>query len=194
MKLFDFKNPRHVEILKEEIIRARRILREYNEADIWKRLTVQQREELLSSVNADMGPDFADEYAESEWLEIPDAITNRIDISKYTADYAKSVDKSAFMYARGIFDIIYDEARFKNTKQLQDFIAKQIGSTATDAESLKMALMQYARDNSAKMMKLNIDTQRMAIPTTPYMGGVKSGETKPSSNPFYMGGAEWTGD
>ncbi len=34
-------------ILKEEITRARRILREYNEADIWKRLTVTQREELL---------------------------------------------------------------------------------------------------------------------------------------------------
>lgn len=193
MKLFDFKNPRHVQILKEEISRARRILREYNEADIWKRLTVQQREELLTQVNAELGPDFASEYSESEWLEIPDAITNRINISKYTADYAKSVDKSAFMYARGIFDIIFDEARFKNTKQLQNFIAKTVGADSTEPETLKMALMQFARDNSAKMMKLNVETQRMAQSNTT-MGGSFSGATKPSSNPFYMGGSEWTGD
>jgi hypothetical protein len=54
-----------------------------------------------------------------------------------------------------------------------------------------MALMQYARDNSAKMMDLNIETQRMAVPTTAYTGGMGSGETKPSSDPFNFG---WTGD
>ncbi len=191
MKIFDYLNPTHMRILKEEITRARRILREYNEADIWKRLTVTQREELLSSIDDEMGPDFADEYAETDWLQIPDAITNRIDISRYTADYAKDVDKSAMTYARGILEIIFDKDRFKNTKQLQDFIAKKIGSTSTDAESMKMALMQYARDNSAKMMDLNIETQRMAVPITAYTGGMGSGETKPSKDPFNFG---WTGD
>lgn len=194
MKIFDINNPRHVQILKEELVRARRILREYNEAEIWKRLTVQQREELLASVDDDMGPDFADEYAETDWMQIPDAITNRIDISRYTADYARSVDKSALMYARGIFDIIFDEARFKNTKQLQNFIAKTVGATSTEPETLKMALMQYARDNSAKMMKLNVETQRMAQTTLPVTGGSLRGETTPSRNPGYMGGAAWTGD
>lgn len=194
MKIFDINNPRHVQILKEELVRARRILREYNEADIWKRLTVMQREELLSNVDADMGQDFADEYAESEWLEIPDAVTNRIDLNRYTADYARSVDKSALMYARGIFDIIFDEARFKNTKQLQDFIARKIGADSTEPESMKMALMQYARDNSAQMMKLNVETQRMAQSSAPAGGGTLSGATIPSRNPGYMGGAEWTGD
>lgn len=194
MKIFDIKNPKHVQILKEELIRARRILREYNESDIWKRLTVQQREELLSSVDAEMGPDFADEYAETEWMQIPDAVTNRIDLSKYTGNYAKSVDKSALTYARGIFDIIYDEARFKNTKQLQDHISRKVGATSTDPQSLKMALMQYAKNNSAKMMNLNVEIQQMAQPVNNWMGGKLSGETKPSSNPLYKGGAEWTGD
>lgn len=194
MKIFDFKNPKHVQILKEELYRARHILREYNEAEIWKRLTVQQREELLASVDDDMGPDFADEYAETDWLQIPDAITNRIDVSRYTSDYARSVDKSALMYARGIFDIIFDEARFKNTKQLQDFIAKTVGATGTEPETLKMALMQYARDNSAKMMKLNVETQKMAQSTSPMGIGNLGGATTPSRNPGYMGGAEWTGD
>jgi len=191
MKIFDINNPIHVQILKEELVRARRIIREYNESDIWKRLTITQREELLQSVDAEMGPDFADEYARMDWLRIPDAITNRIDISRYTADYAKGVDKSAMSYARGILEIIYNDSKFKNTKQLQDFIAKKIGSTSTDSESMKMALMQYARDNSAKMMDLNIQTQRMAVPITAYTGGMGSGETKPSSDPFNFG---WTGD
>jgi len=194
MKIFDINNPGHVQILKEELVRARRILREYNEADIWKRLTIRQREELLSTVDNDMGPDFADEYAETDWLQIPDAVTNRINLSKFTNDYARSIDKSALTYARGIFDIIFDEARFKNTKQLQDFIARNVGAASTEPESLKMALMQYARDNSAKMMNLNIETQRMAQPITGYSGGNLSGKTTPSRNPLYKGGASWTGD
>ena len=194
MKIFDIKNPKHVQILKEELRRAKRILREYNEADIWKRLTVTQREELLQSVDTEMGPDFASEYAETEWLEIPDAVTNRIDISKYTADYVKGVDKSALTFARGIFAIIFDEARFKNTKQLQDHISRKVGATSTDPQSLKMALMQYAKNNSAKMMDLNIEIQQMAQPVNNWMGGKLSGETNPSSNPLYKGGAEWTGD
>jgi hypothetical protein len=191
MKIFDIKNPKHVQILKEELRRAKRILREYNEADIWKRLTVTQREELLQSVDTEMGPDFATEYAETEWLEIPDAVTNRIDISKYTANYAKGVDKSALTFARGIFDMIYDTNRFKNTKQVQDFIAKEIGASMSDPDSLKPALMQYARDNSAKMMDLNIKTQKMLVPVTTYTGGTISGETRPSTNPLNFG---WTGD
>ena len=177
MKIFDINNPKHVQILKEELVRARRILREYNEADIWKRLTVQQREELLSNVDDDMGPDFASEYAETDWMQIPDAVTNRINLSKFTGDYARSIDKSALSYARGIFAIIFDEARFKNTKQLQDFIARKVGASSIEPESLKMALMQYARDNSAKMMDLNIETQRMSIPTTPYISGGSKDKT-----------------
>lgn len=181
-------------IFKEEAIRAKRILREYNEAEIWKRLTITQREELLSNVDDDMGPDLADEYSEADWMDIPDPITNRIDISKYSADYAKSVDKSALMYARGIFSIIYDTQRFKNTKQLQDFIAKEVGAASTEQETLRMALMQYARDNSAKMMDLNLQTQRMSEPIVPFSSSTISGGTTPSSHPFYKGGASWTGD
>jgi hypothetical protein len=194
MKIFDEKNPKHIQILREEIVRAKRILREYNEAEIWKRLTVTQREELLSDVDGDMGPDFADEYAETDWMEIPDTITNRINISKYSADYAKSIDKSSLMYARGIFSIIYDTQRFKNTKQMQDFIAKTVNASSTESETLRMALMQYAKENPAKMMDLNLQTQRMSDPIVPFSTSTISGGTTPSSSPFYKGGASWTGD
>jgi hypothetical protein len=192
MKIFNYKNPKHLQILEQELRRARRIIREYNEADIWKRLTIQQREELLSDVDDDMGPDFADEYAETDWMQIPDVITNRIDLDKYDTKYAQSIDKRALMFARGIFDMIYDDARYKNTKQMQDFIAKKIGASSTEPEILKMALMQHARDNSAKMMDLNIETQRMSVPTIANFNGKISGETKPSRDPF--SGNDWTGD
>lgn len=84
MKIFDFKNPRHIEILREEVSRAKQILREYNEADEWKQMPEEYRAWLLASADDDMGPDFADEYAETDWMKIPDAVTNRINIDDYT--------------------------------------------------------------------------------------------------------------
>ena len=84
MKIFDFKDPRHVEILREEIYRAKRIIREYNEADEWKQMPEEYRAWLLASTDDDMGPDFADEYAKTDWMQIPDAVTNRINIDDYT--------------------------------------------------------------------------------------------------------------
>lgn len=83
MKIFNENNPRHVQILKEEIIRARQILREYNESEIWKNLSPAVRRAALMSVDDDMGPDFADEYEKSEWMQMPDVITNRIDLQNF---------------------------------------------------------------------------------------------------------------
>lgn len=83
MKIFDFKNPKHLEILREEVTRAKKIIREYNEADEWKQMPVEYREILLASADDDMGPDFADEYSNTDWMRIPDAITNRVNISDY---------------------------------------------------------------------------------------------------------------
>jgi len=83
MKIFDEKNPRHIQILKEEIIRAKRILKEYNENEIWKNLSKDVRRTALMSVDDDMGPDFADEYADTEWMQLPDVITNRLDLDKF---------------------------------------------------------------------------------------------------------------
>ena len=47
MKIFDEKNPKHIQILKEEIIRAKQILKEYNENEIWKNLTLDVRKAAL---------------------------------------------------------------------------------------------------------------------------------------------------
>ena len=83
MKIFDINNPKHVQILKEELVRAKRILREYNESEIWKNLSADVRRAALMSIDADMGPDFADEYEDTDWLQLPDVITNRLDLKRF---------------------------------------------------------------------------------------------------------------
>jgi len=83
MKIFDEKNPKHIQILQEELKRAKRILREYNESEIWKNLSVDVRRAALMSIDDDMGPDFADEYAGTEWMKLPDVITNRLDLDRF---------------------------------------------------------------------------------------------------------------
>lgn len=83
MKIFDINNPKHVQILREELVRAKRILREYNESEIWKNLSTDIRRAALMSVDDDMGPDFADEYEDTDWMQLPDVITNRIDLDKF---------------------------------------------------------------------------------------------------------------
>jgi hypothetical protein len=82
MKIFDHTNPRHIQILKEELNRVK-LLMEYNEAEEWKRLTPMMRKVALMSADKEMGEDFAYEYKDEEWLNIPDTITNRIDLSKF---------------------------------------------------------------------------------------------------------------
>lgn len=83
MKIFNEKNPKHLQILKEELQRAKRILREYNESEIWKNLSADVRRAALKSVDDDMGSDFADEYEDTDWMQLPDVITNRLDIKRF---------------------------------------------------------------------------------------------------------------
>jgi hypothetical protein len=154
---------------------------EYNEKEIWNTLTVNQREDALLSVDDDMGPDFADEYSEAEWLEIPDTITNRIDLRSYKQnDYVGAAKRSANTYQRGIYNIITDTTRFSNTKEMQEYVAKIVGSSASDLATLKTALANYANANSGKMMQFNIDVQRMS-----------KGPDTGSSNPNDLNIASW---
>lgn len=180
MKQFE-RHPLYKKILQEEISRAKLLMFEYNEKEIWNTLTVNQREDALLSVDDDMGPDFADEYSEVEWLEIPDTITNRIDLRLYKQnDYVGAAKRSANTYQRGIYNIITDTARFSNTKEMQEYVAKIVGSSASDLATLKTALANYANANSGKMMQFNIDVQRMS-----------KGPDTGSSNPNDLNIASW---
>ena len=180
MKQFE-NHPLYKKILQEEISRAKLLMFEYNEKEIWNTLTVNQREDALLSVDDDMGPDFADEYSEAEWLEIPDTITNRIDLRSYKQnDYVGAAKRSANTYQRGIYNIITDTTRFSNTKEMQEYVAKVIRSSASDLATLKTALANYANANPGKMMQFNIDVQ-----------GMSKGPDTGSSNPNDLNIASW---
>tara|TARA_R110000744_G_scaffold316072_1_gene422767 strand:+ start:1441 stop:2025 length:585 start_codon:yes stop_codon:yes gene_type:complete len=180
MKQFE-QHPLYKKILQEEISRAKLMMFEYNEKEIWNTLTVNQREDALLSVDDDMGPDFADEYSQAEWLEIPDTITNRIDLRSYKQnDYVGAAKRSANTYQRGIYNIITDTTRFSNTKEMQEYVAKVIRSSASDLATLKTALANYANANPGKMMQFNIDVQ-----------GMSKGPDTGSSNPNDLNIASW---
>ncbi len=116
MKLFDHTNPRHIEILREELYRAKRILTE------------------------------------------TDA-------------------RMANMYMRGTFSIIFRDSEYKNTNEMQDFVAGVVNATSTDKDDILNALKQYAKENPEKMQELNISVSKMAEPIRPQKFGTNSSLT-----------------
>jgi hypothetical protein len=113
MKIFDHTNPRHIEILREELHRAKRILTE---------------------TNAQM----------------------------------------ANMFMRATFSIIFRDSDFKNTNEMQDFIAGVVNATSTDKDDILNALKQYAKENPEKMQELNMEVSKMAEPLRPQKSGTNS--------------------
>jgi hypothetical protein len=95
MKKKLFENNMFQKICREEKQHVKKLIREYNESNEWSQMPEEFRRELLLSVDNEMGSDFADEYVKTDWMKIPDSITNRIDISKYTLPKNYSKQKVA---------------------------------------------------------------------------------------------------
>jgi hypothetical protein len=86
MKLFNFKNKRHVEILREELRRVKQIMSEgssYSEDEIWDAMSEDERWDAITTVRDDEGPDDADRYAAEEWDNIPDWLTDRMNLADF---------------------------------------------------------------------------------------------------------------
>ncbi len=89
--------PLYRKILKEETQRARILMFEYNEEEIWNAMSDPEKSQALMSADDDMGPDFADEFTETPWLDIPDVITNRIDLRPYDKPEKEQLSRQDFM-------------------------------------------------------------------------------------------------
>ena len=111
ISLFDHTNPRHIQILREEVSRAKKIIKE-------------------------------NQYAN--------------------------------MYMRAIFSIIYRDSEFKNTNEMQDFIAGVVNAESTDKDDILNALKNYAKANPEKMQDLNIEISQMAEKINPWKTSDKS--------------------
>jgi len=86
MNLFNIKNPRHKQILKEELLRAKRILTEgfqYSTDEIWNLMTAKEKAHLLLSSSDDEGPDREEQYATAKWDEIPEDVQDVLDMSEF---------------------------------------------------------------------------------------------------------------
>ena len=80
MKIFDHTNPEHIKILKEELQRAKRVLKEAYSADrLWGNMTQDERKSALYVAKASD----PDEYLDVAWDEIPAEMQDLIDLSAY---------------------------------------------------------------------------------------------------------------
>ncbi len=141
MNIFEANNEKHVLILKEELARAKRIMLEYNEANIWDDnigpMDDKDRAAALLSVDDDLGPDLADEYMNTPWLEIPDAITNRIDLRPWMKD-SETKSIPATMHTRSLIRGI--NSRVKEDTNAAKFVKAYLGKTlANRVEELDAA-------------------------------------------------------
>ena len=181
MKIFDITNPRHQEILAEEISRAKKLfLHEgYNEDAIWNSMSADERWEAIASVRDDEGPDDADKFSENIWDEIPDDLTDRIDLSLFQK---ASADQGGRTNLRAINNFI---KKNPETQKLVDKFLEKVSRatlsdiTTTQSYKLLLAVQQF---NPSNGWGDHTETKY-----NPYdaPGG------KPSSGHL---GANWTGD
>lgn len=86
MNVFNIKNPRHKQILKEELTRVKRILTEgfqYSTDEIWNLMTDEEKAHLMLSSSDDEGPDREEMYATAEWDDIPADVQDVLDMSEF---------------------------------------------------------------------------------------------------------------
>ena len=179
--IFDYKNPTHVRILKEELARAKRIMNEsmYNADTVWDKMTEVERNEALYVAKV---PN-PDELIKSTWDKIPADTQDIIDLSEYEL---ANTDKGGRTNIRGLE---YGLTEHPEAKTFVDKFLKKVGRaslkdiTIKQSYALQPAFWSYVSSKSPKQQ-----TQRNTQNYT------QSGATEPSRDPFYKGGASWTGD
>jgi hypothetical protein len=158
MKIFDFKNPRHLEILREELHRAKMLMLEastYNEDKFWDAMTEDERWDAIAATADDDGPNLADKYYAQKWDNVPDSITDHIDMSKYKlARFDVGFGASLWRGIQTIRDVNYkndpDYEKIKTAIQkLIDEFCKETGRT-------------FENLTSKQAMTLNVKVQRLA--------------------------------
>jgi len=141
--------PLYGKILKEETQRARILMFEYNEEEIWNTMSDPEKSQALMSADDDMGPDFADEFTDTPWLKIPDVITNRIDLRAYAKQDAEKLSRQDFkskdMDMRGMSYQSKEDDAYK--RFIEAYLKKQnIQIDYSQSRPLYKALNQLSKD------------------------------------------------
>ena len=179
--IFDYKNPTHVRILKEELARAKRIMNEstYNADTVWDKMTEVERNEALYVAKV---PN-PDKLIKLKWDEIPADIQDIIDLSDYEL---ANTDKNGSINMRGLK---YGLTQHPEAKTFVDNYLREIGR-----ESLNDITIKQSYDLQPKFWSyVNSQKPQQQIQRNT-QNDTQSGRTEPSRDPFYKGGASWTGD
>lgn len=187
MELINFKNSRHQQILREEILRIKKILNEgfqYSADEIWDAMTEDEQYDAIAATRDDEGPDLADRYVGEKWDNIPDDITDAMDLSTFKlAKY----DQGARSLLRGIDTALKQDPE---SKVFVDKFLEKVGRsslqhiTVKQAYQLNPGLWKYIRSKNPST-GTNIPSVNNNVNPYEMPGG------RPSSG--YMG-AKWTGD
>ena len=155
MNLFNINNPKHKQILREELARAKRILREGYSADIiWDKMTKEDRETALYVAKA-TNPE---QLIDVTWDEVPADIQDLIDLSDF--ELAKD-DREG----RNLLSGIDTALKTPGNKQFADKFLKKIGRTSLrditikQATQLNLGIGQYiaSKNKNSGIDVTNID-------------------------------------
>ncbi len=182
MKIFDHKNPRHLQILKEELARAKKILNEVYSADrVWDAMSEDEQEEALMATADDEGPDLADKWTGAKWDEIPSDLQDMINLS----DYELAIDdKFGRSLLRGIKNALQSNP---TAKTFVDKFLRAVNRTSVE----NLTVNQVTKLNTGLYQFLSQSSPGTQSTPTYNPREIPSGA--PSKNRDWRGG-EWTGD
>lgn len=178
MKIFNHKNPRHLQILKEELARAKRILNEeYSADDIWDSMNPEDRREALKKANATD----VDTLINSNWDTVPADTQDSINLYYY--QLAKDSREGQIMI-RGVRNMVSenpDASKLVN-KFLKTVKRNRIEDlNYSQATKLNIAVSRFIRSKSPGN-DVTFDINPRDTPSG-----------APSKNRDWRGGM-WTGD
>jgi len=177
MSIFDINNPRHKQILKEEIARAKRLMEQsYNADEIWDSMTPIDRKEALYIAKE---PN-SDSLLNVSWDEIPADTQDLIDLGDYELARKNQAGGSLI---RGI------QSALSKNPEAETFVNKfleKVGRaelrdiTVKQAYKLNPALWQYIASKNPQPARVqstsNIDPYDRENPSTGYMGSTYRGD------------------
>jgi hypothetical protein len=148
MKLFDHTNPDHIRILKEEIARAKRILKEAYSADrLWGNMLPDERKGALYIAKVED----PDTYLDVRWDDIPADIQDLIDLSAYERATENQTGRS--LYRGTKYAMTQDPLanRFVMTFLKQRNKAAIEELTVAEMSDLNVKLWRFVKRNEPKI-------------------------------------------
>jgi hypothetical protein len=148
MKLFDHTNPDHIRILKEEIARAKRILKEAYSADrLWGNMLPDERKGALYTAKVED----PDTYLDVRWDDIPADIQDLIDLSAYERATENQTGRS--LYRGTKYAMTQDPLanRFVMTFLKQRNKAAIEELTVAEMSDLNVKLWRFVKRNEPKI-------------------------------------------